>query len=688
MKVFKIVVGIVAALIALVIVLAGIALIPAVQSWALRKAVAGQPGLKIEFARVAAGPSSARIEGLRVAKDGMVVSARNADARYSAWDFLFHHRISVDDLTVTDLVLDLRHPTQTGATAPSPTHSGPQPAVSGPKQPGSTFNGILSQITLPYSVQIARFSVPGRVLLPGEQTLTFELRGNDISTGRRGTIDWRADLTNPERNAAFSSLHSSGTVNLHITTEQRIDEAEFHALASAVGPKLPTEQLKLEAKAEQPAEGGNEGYSAVVSIVRDSASAPLITLAAQFAPATHAISGAWEVSIHNEQLADLLTGFGLPNLAATGAGKFGANPGTNAITASGEIQADVSHLEKISPNLAPVGTLHLQSRFNGGMADNTVQLAQIELTATASDGRQLADLRTLQPIGFSLGSKRVTLPNPNAELARVSVQSLPVAWAQPFVKPLQIVSGDLSLALAVASNADGSQVRLTSVDPVFVRNLTVRNGSEPMFDQLTVRVKPQVNYSAGKIHAQLTDLNASMPTGDDVTGTMTADITPANGQPTIAFTADTRAKVVAALKPYLPPEAAPMIVSASSSGTMRGDQLRFDRSDVTVTRESGASVLKFALLQPLTVDTKNNTFQGSNSHTATARVQFGEVPLSWAARVVKNGALAGNLAGGTVDLTLRTATDIAATTTQPIRFQNVSATLAGQPQLDSIDASV
>src|SRR3954468_3905953 len=109
MKGLKIVAWIVGGLVLLLAVVFALALTPAVQTWAVRKAVAGQPGMTIEVGRVAAGFSAADISDLRYAKDGVVVTAKGVTARYSAWDYIAKHKINADSVAVQDLLVDLRN---------------------------------------------------------------------------------------------------------------------------------------------------------------------------------------------------------------------------------------------------------------------------------------------------------------------------------------------------------------------------------------------------------------------------------------------------------------------------------------------------------------------------------------------------------------------------------------------------
>ncbi len=693
MKALKILVGIIIAIVVLIAVAIGLALTPAVQTWAVRKAAANQPGLTLDIGRVAAGFGAADLDHIHVVKAGLIISADHASAKYSAWDFITHRKISVDDLKVDGLVVDLSHPAPAAADPGNPqaepiTAGAASPSAK-PSPSGAPFNGILNQIQLPYDVRVARFSVPGRALLPNHRTVTFDLHGSDMGTGQRGTVDWKVDLTNAETNAPFTALHSTGTATVHLTTERRIDLADVNALASIEGPKLPSDHVKLEAKAEQPAAGGNEGYNLHVSLIRGENAQQLLTLAAQYDTHTRVITGAWTLTVQREQVSALLSGLGWPDIAANGAGKFTLNPETNAVMADGELQTDVSQLQKISPELEPIGTLHLRTNFAGGFADQVARLDHLALDATTANGRQLAQVNALQKIAFSVQDKHVSVADPTADLLHVSIQDLPLAWAQPFLTGLTVESGSLSLALAVSGQADGSQIRVTSLQPLTLRDVTIVNTAhkdQKVADRLTLTVKPQVEYANDRLQAQLPDLNATMATGDAVSGKFTVDIAQASKSTrSIVFTADTRAKVITALKPYLPANEGPMTVASTSQGTMAGTRLKFDRSSATLSRATGEQILTFDLQQPLAIDTKDNTFSTANPNATTARLQLANVPLAWAGAFVNGGQFAGAVVGGTIDLTLRSVTDVAATTSAPITLRGVNVTMNHQAMLQNVD---
>src|ERR1044071_7101709 len=122
LKVLAIVFAAAAVLLVAVVILA---FTPAVQTWAVRRAVADQPGMKIEIGRVAAGLSDGEVRDLKITKDGMVITAKSANAHYALMQFVTQKRLNADQITVEDLVVDLRGTASVAAAAnPSTVNRG------------------------------------------------------------------------------------------------------------------------------------------------------------------------------------------------------------------------------------------------------------------------------------------------------------------------------------------------------------------------------------------------------------------------------------------------------------------------------------------------------------------------------------------------------------------------------------
>ncbi len=116
LKLTLVIVGGLAALVLLMVILA---FTPSVQTWAVRRALTGQPGLTMMVGSVAAGLTSAEIRDVRVEQDGVIIVAQQVSATYSAMDYLSGSRITIENVAVKGLEIDARKPSAKQSTAPA-----------------------------------------------------------------------------------------------------------------------------------------------------------------------------------------------------------------------------------------------------------------------------------------------------------------------------------------------------------------------------------------------------------------------------------------------------------------------------------------------------------------------------------------------------------------------------------------
>jgi len=224
------------------------------------------------------------------------------------------------------------------------------------------------------------------------------VRAADLATGAKGKLEWKVEYTDSKADAALRSLRTGGKVGLAIGPSREVQTAEIEADLSATGPALPPDQLKLNASVGRTS-AGNEDYVATLSLLRGGKVERLLTAKARYDATARDINGDWEIALRSEQLAALLAGFGLPEIAASGSGKFGVKPAAGAASASGTLEAGVTGLGKLSPALAAVGAVRVKSAFDGAVADNA---AEIGLRDVINDDQLFREMRDRfgSPFGF------------------------------------------------------------------------------------------------------------------------------------------------------------------------------------------------------------------------------------------------------------------------------------------------
>jgi hypothetical protein len=509
MKPLKIVFIVLGGLFGLGLLLVIVGLIPAVQTWAVRKAVADQPGIEIEFGQLSAGFSAAKLSDVRVTQDGTVLSLKSVDVQYSAWDYLTKGQLIVNRLNVAGVEIDLRHAGPVPANAleskPGSPSAGAGTAASSGAALGasSPFAGLLNAAELPVHMMLAQLSAEGKTLLPEGREVLFDVQGGDIGSGRTGTLKWTTTYRDPLAGAAVESVRNEGSMTIRISSDQGIEHLEIDALTSLIGPTLPSDRVRSQVTAE--AASGRETYAASVSLLRGpSATATvekLLSAEGAFDPATKVIQGSWELMMRSEQLGAILASLGLPDLDLNGKGQFVFAPDTSSASVGGNLNVGIARLEAISPELTAIGAVQVNLSFEGAMEGDLVSLTRLEMQASDSAQLKFAEVRLLQALGFSQDDQRVEVANPQSALARVVLKDVPLAWAQPWLAEQRLESGTLSMALTVAAEADGKKIRVLAVEPLTLRAVTVSQGDQNLVDRLELSVNPKIDYTAELITA-------------------------------------------------------------------------------------------------------------------------------------------------------------------------------------------
>lgn len=703
MKSFKIVLVVFAGLLGLVVLLLAIGLVPSVQTWAVRRAVADQPGMEIRLGQVAAGFSSARLDDVKIAQPGAVVRVKSVEVHYSAWDYLTKHLVNVESLTIDGLEIDLRSSASAPVAASSTATT--NPTVSGASQPATpvgavatspSFDGLLRAAQLPLDLILTHLTAQGRALLPDGRDAVFTVEGSDLATGRTGTVTWTATYQDPAAAAAVQSVQNEGSVAVRLTTDRRVERVGVDSTIALRGPQLPTDRIRAQVTAE--AAGGGETYAATFSLVRgtgpSATSVQLFKSDAAFDPAAQSIGGTWSVTAGSAQLGALLTGLGLPEVDLDSTGRFTWAPARGAASWQGDLQARVARLEAVSPELTAIGAVSLHTKFEGALADEVVSLTRLELVAADAAGRTFAEVHTLQPLGFALGDQRVTVPDASQALASIALKQLPLAWAQPWVPDQRIESGTLSLALTVAATTDGRTITVRAIEPVALHQVTVSAGDQKWVEGLEFSVTPRLDYTAEQLSADLSALSITLPTGDAVSGRVKVDVSDPLTKPAVTFSTQLDARLLTVVQPYAPLDPGPLALTIAAEGTLTNNVvLSLQRAALVVNRIGNGGndaplLLAADLLQPVRANLDSLQVIPDRPTATLARVKLGALPLAWAEPFVPDLKLAGTVSGGTLEVGLKALDDVFLTTTEPLTVKGISATLAGQPQAKDLDLAL
>jgi hypothetical protein len=670
----------------------GVALTPAFQTWAARQALADSP---VTVERVALGLSGARLEGITLSQPGLRIRVGSIATLHSVGPWLGARRLEVEELKVLDVVVEqvpaapeTAAGTTTAANATKPDQAKPAPAAATPPANREAFSGLLAPARLPFDVRLARLLVQGRAALGPGQTATFKVTAANLATGGEGKLEWTADYADATPNAALRGLRSTGTATLAIGADRVPRAAGVEAVLAALGPSLPADQLTLGVKATRD-DRGQESYTARLGLIRRGQAETLLQAKAAFVPPQAAIAGTWEVALRSEQLAALLAGFGLPEVAATGKGTFSVRPDGTAGSTTGRLQAAVSRLNQISPTLAGIGSIQVAAGFDLGLEDNAAQLKAFDVDVSEAGGRRFARLQLTQAATYRLTDRKLTLANAQAEAARLTLDAVPLAWAQPLLPSLQVGGGTLSLQLSAMGEPDGSRIRLEGAAPLQLQAVTIRDAAgKALVEGLTLSVRPKVDYAQDRVRAELSELRLALPSGDSVTGVLRAESGPLSARPATTFEAQLDARVASLLRPFLAFDPGALEAKVSLGGRHEGQSLSVTQAAVRVNRAGGPLLMAATLLQPVQGDLQANRWSARDATAPAARLELGEIPLAWAGAYLPASQLSGTLSGAT--LTVAWAADGAVTlnTTAPLTLRGATVAIEQKPQVNNLDLTL
>ncbi len=684
LKIFALVVGILIALMALA---AAVMLTPATQTWLANWTLARQPGLDGHVSRVDASLSQARLDDVRLVEDGVRVTAKTITASFSGWSFLSRKVLEVDRLDIAGLELDLhaqRADTVAPATRPPANIARGSPVAASPRP---AFEGVLAQMKLPLDVRIGRLTAEGKVRLSDTRSVGFTLRGERLQPGDQGTIHWKLDFNDATESAPLVSAHSQGSAVVRIAADRRVESIRIEASAVAKGAGWPKDRVMLVASASQSGVDSDETFEVQAGFERDGAIEPFVTSTAVFGASRREFDGKWSLGINETHIRGLFTGLRLPEIAGRGDGRFTFNPVTGAARIEGDLQATLNRLERISPALSAVGSLQLQTGFEGGRTGDTAQLERLQLEVGDGAGRTFVRIDATQHASFDLATQRISFAKPDAELGRIVLESLPLAWAQPFLADFAIASGDLSLAMSIQAEPDGSRIRARSLKPLQLHTVTLRHGEKELLNRLSLSARPQIEYSAARILVEVEEFAASTPAGDALTGRFSADVANRSAAPALSFASQLQGVLTEAVLGALPFETGKLSVSSSADGRLEADRLQLQTAKLTIAREGGAQLAGLELQQPVTVNLEKSTLAAEKPSSAAARIQLREVPLAWGQAFLSDSQLAGVVSGVTFEALLSSADDLTITTTEPLDVRGAGASLGGKPLLRNVDVT-
>lgn len=491
------------------------------QTWAARKALASRPDVKGTIDSVSAGLKRVEIRQARLEKDGAVLTLPSATVELPLIEAGLSQKVFISRLVAKGWVLDLTHavsrPPKSAVKVVQRREfsllSSAYAAASVPATTTEIFQGVFSALQLPIDLSLDGVDLVGEVILPPMQGqpaahLKVVISGGGLAAGREGSFVYELSANSGAGVAPISAQALRGTLIARMDTPRTFSRVATKAEASASGTQFPR-GVKLNVDIAAAREAAKENYALTLA----DGEKQIAVVQAEFpvdrspAPAIGKLAGTWKLNLRDADLAPFVLGVPLPVFEVVGEGDFETDATFAAARSSGKIDATADKLTSLKPELAPLGRVRVIAGF--ALARRGESLRVERFSADFSGAKPVASVRALQVFEFNPVTRELTA-NPSQDLFGISLQGVPLAWAQPFLPGFTLSGGDVEGEFVASAGSEGLVLRPKA--PITISKLSVQQAGKPLLEAVDLSLTASADYTPQGWQAVVSALTAKSGT--------------------------------------------------------------------------------------------------------------------------------------------------------------------------------
>ncbi|WP_145929120.1 AsmA-like C-terminal region-containing protein [Termitidicoccus mucosus] len=485
---------ILAALVILMALVVALAFLPWVQTMVARRVLAGLPDTSASVERVSIGLGHINVRGLTLKQPGVSVALPSAEIKMSLPGAI-RERVRIESLVARGWTVEL-----------AANGGSPSAGTKAPPEASRPFEGIFQLLRFPVDLTVDRIDLAGEVVFPqaaggGPGRAEVVIQGGQIGSGRDGRVTLSADARLPGADAPVSEVSIRSVIAVAMDSPRTIRSLAVSADAAATGRQFPN-GARLSARASAAHEANGEDYALNISLPDANGGRQLVDFAAANIDGSADLTGRWTLDIRDTDVAPFTLGLALPAFSVGGEGTFSSDRAFSRTRAVGRLAVSLDKLAVLEPALAAVGALGLSADFDLSHRGDAVRVNRF--AATLAGGAPVATVEALQVIELDHNTGALKVAEPSMGLARVVLQGLPLAWAQPFLGDMAVAGGPVRGEF-VASAQNGCFV-LRSTAPVELPRLSVARDGHELVRALDVSAMLTAGYSPAGWQAELSDI--------------------------------------------------------------------------------------------------------------------------------------------------------------------------------------
>ena len=468
------------------------------QTWAGRRFIASQPGMKAEVGRISAGLNRIELKALQFREGGAVLTVPavviDVPVVAAGWskEVLVSRFVAKGwslDLSKVGQVSDL--PYGSSATGLVSANSNVRP-VSAAAQ---AFAGVFAQLALPFDISIDGVDLEGEVILPESRgRVRVTVKGGGLGAAREGKFDLTAlgALTGAE----VKTLEVRGTVMAAMDTPRTFTRFATRLDAAAIGVAFPA-GVKLHADLSAARAATGESYA--VAVVTEGQE--ILGVTAEFSRSAAKLDGMWKLNVRDSDVTPFAFGKPLPVFALTGQGRFDADAGFAGLHAAGRLNVTADRLHLVKPELGAMGELRVSADFD--LAGRGGAIAVEKLEVTMAGRRPVATLRALQAFEFRPATRELSATAPARDVFGLVLHGVPVAWLNPFFAPVEVSGGHVRGEFAASPRNGGMTLR--SLVPLGVDELSIARPGQKLIERVDLSLSTTIDYTPQGWQAEILD---------------------------------------------------------------------------------------------------------------------------------------------------------------------------------------
>ena len=627
-----------------------ILLLPPVQSWLLRRVLAGEAGPAVDFSRVAVGPGGAEAADVRLRLPNLTVEARALRLAISPWQLLSRRRLAIADLQARQLSI--------------------RASAASPAAPAAPFTGMLDGLQAPLAWACSKAEADGTLTLeqPGAEPIvaTFSIKGADLDITKPGRVAF--EFTTPGALVAgfTGTWKFAGTLDFTATPDEHIDRIVIAGrLSPAASPsyRLPAVHLRLTA-ARTPQ---GESYELKLS---PELGDPAVEFAGQaaFTRADGRINGTWQARGGSALAAHVLQRSDLPEVRTTTQGTLALDTRTGAAEATADGDFSGTEWQRFMPELAAIGRLH--GRHSVGLARRGGQwhLEKLEADASSDGSNATLRLRLERPVALPPGGDGDTAP-----WGRLSLRQVPMGWLTPVMEIGQITGGEMDGEWALSS-PDSTRLRFAPIGHLQSAAFSVAGPDLPALPPLTLEADARLELTPEHALVEISRAVFSSAKGDRLEARLEAkaDLN--------TLVADTSAQWSARLPTWLGAQGPVLRGALTADVTENFATVRTFGVTAAHDDSAGAAAFQVEALQPFKVDYAGETTRVETPEGSLLRLTARNLRLDWASALLPGLTLSGAVTGGEA-LLRREGRGFTVAPNQPWTLENLELVQGGLPLL-------